>query len=192
MLIYQAQQKTYLKKTLAQSSELAASQIHEIQKGQEINILASGSPEKGHVYVTLDRGYGEQGFNSWYIYEFHWANLAYSEPKHSPKPRSKTAYFTATQEVDQYGGEIFELKVGSKVYRCVSGQPYKKPCHPYDDYPGSMRPIPEGVYTVGPAEQDNRAAYRSRQDGIGPRWIVLTPQTPIGGRSGLLMHPDWN
>jgi hypothetical protein len=102
---------------------------------------------------------------------------------------SKPAYFKRTDRLDEYGAIVFELTWGNQSIDCISGLPGCDPVHPHDDYAGSCRPIPEGIYAV------DKPVYEHPEDchpAIGPDWIALHPLTNIGGRSGLLIHRDWN
>jgi hypothetical protein len=64
--------------------------------------------------------------------------------------------------------------------------------HPTLDRPGSLRPIPEGVYGVGPVE--DRGPGRSWGEGIGRYWIDLPaiPQYHANNRSAFGIHDDDN
>lgn len=103
--------------------------------------------------------------------------------------KSGIATFTNTDRHDEFGGTIFLLKWGDTEIECVSGLPYRDPCHPSYDYPGSCRPIPEGVYTVGDPVWERADEC---DPAIGPDWIPLAPTTEISGRDGFLIHRDWN
>jgi hypothetical protein len=99
------------------------------------------------------------------------------------------ALFSPSGETDEYGAMIFYLEIEDQKIECISGLPGYSPCPPWEDSPGSCRPIPEGEYLVGnhftdPIEGCNPA--------IGPDWIELEPQTNIGRRNNLLIHRDWN
>ena len=101
----------------------------------------------------------------------------------------KAAFFKPTTRLDEYGAMIFELSWGNQSIDCISGLPGYDHCHPYDDYAGSCRPIPEGVYKVGePVWEHPEDAHPA----IGCDWIPLAPLTDIGGRDGFLIHRDWN
>lgn len=61
---------------------------------------------------------------------------------------------------------------------------------PSQDYSGSMRCLPEGIYELGPVE--DAGAGQSWGAGLG-RWAIeLKPKSPIGGRSALFIHLDAN
>jgi hypothetical protein len=97
--------------------------------------------------------------------------------------------FTLTDKRDRYGAIIFLLSWDSGAVECVSGLPEYDPVPPAEDYPGSCRPIPQGLYRIGAPVHEDEATI---DDAIGPDWIPLTPLSEIGGRDGLLIHRDWN
>jgi hypothetical protein len=99
------------------------------------------------------------------------------------------ALFRQTERTDEFGGTIFLLEWRDNVIEMISGLPQYEHCHPHNDYAGSCRPIPEGIYTVG------EPVYEHPEDcdpAIGPDWIPLYPTTNISGRDGFLIHRDWN
>jgi lysozyme len=72
---------------------------------------------------------------------------------------------------------------------CNSGAPGAQDFIPPErDYPGSMRPIPEGRYSIGPVE----VADRSWGPGLGRVWIGLTPINPRCARGDFGIHLDSN
>lgn len=101
----------------------------------------------------------------------------------------RKATFTLTLRTDEYEAMIFRLKWGDLAIDCISGLPGLLPVPPKEDYPGSCRPIPQGLYTIGLPVHESESEM---DDAIGPDWIPLTPLTPIGGRDGFLIHRDWN
>jgi hypothetical protein len=99
------------------------------------------------------------------------------------------ATFTLTLRQDNYGAMIFRLRWGETSIDCISGMPNCPPVPPGEDSPGSCRPIPQGLYTIGLPVHESESGW---DDAIGPDWIPLGPLTPIGGRDGFLFHRDWN
>lgn len=99
------------------------------------------------------------------------------------------ATLTLTLRTDEFGSMIFQFRWENMKIDCVSGLPGCPPVTPWEDYPGSCRPIPQGLYTIGKPVHESESEM---DDAIGPDWIPLDPQTEIGGRSGFLIHRDWN
>jgi muramidase (phage lysozyme) len=106
-------------------------------------------------------------------------------------PISSTGTFKMLDRLDEYGGQLFELAVAGHHFECVSGQPGHKPVHPSSDYSGSMNPICQGKYKVGPSRYD-KSYEGNRSDGIGPHWIEIHPNMLPNGRGGFLIHMDFN
>ena len=61
---------------------------------------------------------------------------------------------------------------------------------PQQDYSGSMRCLPEGIYELGPVEDAGKG--QSWGAGLGRYAIELKPKTNVGGRSALFIHLDAN
>lgn len=99
------------------------------------------------------------------------------------------ARFTMTARHDNYDGRIYILSWGDTRIDCISGTPGSEPIHPERDWPGSLRPIPEGVYKI---EKPVKEPVATSDPAIGPDWIALTPLTNISGRNAFLIHRDWN
>jgi hypothetical protein len=99
------------------------------------------------------------------------------------------ATFTPTLRTDDYGAMIFRFRWEGVSIDCISGLPGCIPVPPKEDFPGSCRPIPQGLYTIGVPVHESEDQMDAA---IGPDWIPLDPLTPIGGRCGLLIHRDWN
>lgn len=116
-------------------------------------------------------------------------------PPPPPNPDLICLYVKWSGQYDEYGLKIFGLylmngdKVIDKVAAC-SGQSYAQDvCDPLDDYSGSMRPCPEGVYDIGPV--DDLGYDPGSSDGYG-QWVVpLEPRSPIQ-RSLIRLHSDRN
>lgn len=62
--------------------------------------------------------------------------------------------------------------------------------HPADDWSGSLRPIPENVYAVGPVEDAGEGS--SWGPGLGRWWVDLTPKFHPNNRSAIGIHVDAN
>lgn len=60
---------------------------------------------------------------------------------------------------------------------------------PESDWPGSNRPIPHGLYKVGPVEQSPKGNWGP---GLGPTWVSLDPALPRNKRSAIGLHQDSN
>jgi hypothetical protein len=98
--------------------------------------------------------------------------------------------FIPTQRKDEYGAKIYVMEFPSGLrINCCSGLPGYEPCFPSEDYPGSCRPIPEGVYKIG---QIVKECEETCDGAIGPDWIELIVLSDIGGRNAFLIHRDWN
>jgi hypothetical protein len=69
-----------------------------------------------------------------------------------------------------------------------SDRQYERFIHPRNDFSGSNRPIPEGIYRVGRVE---RGWWGSA---IGEIWIGLeaTPESKVNNRSAFGFHADYN
>jgi hypothetical protein len=104
-------------------------------------------------------------------------------------------YVKWSGKYDEFGLKIFGLyfmngnTVVDKVAIC-SGQSYAQdPVWPLDDYSGSGRPLPEGLYTLGTI--DDLGYDPGAYDGLGQYVVPLNPTAPIK-RSALLIHADRN
>jgi hypothetical protein len=104
-------------------------------------------------------------------------------------------YMKWSGQYDEYGLKIFGFYFMNgqtaidKVAVC-SGQAYAQDVvWPLDDYAGSMRPCPEGVYDLGAI--DDLGYDPGSSDGFGQYVIPLLPRAAIG-RSALLIHADRN
>lgn len=175
---------TWLKKIDAQAADIKESgDKFALQKGQELNALAFRKISSNVALCTLDRGYGLLGFNTWYLFTPHF--------EYELKSQSTEGKFTLLPgQTDTYGAQLYLFECAGHQITCISGAIGSMPCHPSEDFPGSYRPIPEGLYTVGVPQHDERFAVHG--DAIGPDWIDLFPTTYIGGRSGILAHRDYN
>jgi len=118
-------------------------------------------------------------------------------PPAPPAPKTETyIYCKWSGKYDEFGLKIFgmyliggEGKPVDKLAVC-SGQSYAQDIvHPLDDYSGSMRPCPEGVYDLG--EIDDIGYDPGSGDGFGRYVIALNPRASIQ-RSALLIHADRN
>jgi hypothetical protein len=96
---------------------------------------------------------------------------------------------------DQYSNKIFGMYLmnGDKVVDKLpftSGQSYAQDVvWPLDDWSGSMRPLPEGIYDIGAL--DDIGYDPGASDGFG-QWVYpLNPRAAIK-RSALLVHADRN
>lgn len=104
-------------------------------------------------------------------------------------------YCNWSGKYDEYGLKIFGLylmngdRVVDKLVVC-SGQAYAQDVvWPEDDYSGSMRPCPEGVYNLGAV--DDLGYDPGASDGYGQWVIPLEPKFPLR-RSLLRAHGDRN
>lgn len=61
--------------------------------------------------------------------------------------------------------------------------------HPRQDYSGSLRPIPEGVWTIGAPE---KSPIGSWGEGIGEWWVPLEPKHRVNNRTAIGIHLDAN
>jgi lysozyme len=103
---------------------------------------------------------------------------------------------TWTNQISSDGFKALELALvqGAKVTEtipCISGVPSRQSepfVQPKDDYAGSLRPIPEGVYAIGDIRTGNFEA------GIGDTFIPLTvlPPYQVNNRSAFGFHMDAN
>jgi hypothetical protein len=104
-------------------------------------------------------------------------------------------YCNWSGKYDDYGLKVFGLylmngdRVVDKLVVC-SGQAYAQDvAWPPDDYSGSMRPCPEGVYDIGAV--DDLGYDPGASDGYG-QWVVpIEPRFPLQ-RSLLRLHSDRN
>lgn len=183
-LLLTANQDTKFKLATGQSKDLKPEQIFLVKKGTGITVLAHRQVDNHHTYVTLGQGYGPEHRNSWYLYEPHWNGF---------KTGKLTASFTPDNRLDVYGGHVFNLHMqmdGDRIdFECGSGQPGHAPVPVSRDYPGSMNPIPQGLYIIEkPVVED----VNSCDPAIGPVWLALTPCEETNGRGGFLIHADFN
>jgi len=97
---------------------------------------------------------------------------------------------------DRWGFRQFDLTLsnnGKAVDRLtvISGggaTQYERFCLPTNDWSGSMRPVPEGIYRIGPVE---RGWWGSA---IGEIWIGIEPtkESQVHNRSAIGIHADYN
>lgn len=116
-------------------------------------------------------------------------------PAAEEKKREVYLYSKWSGKYDEYGLKIFGMylingdQVVDKIAFC-SGQSYAQDVvWPLDDYSGSMRPCPEGVYDLGAI--DDLGYDPGSGDGFGQFVIPLIPRAKIK-RSELLAHADRN
>ncbi len=99
-----------------------------------------------------------------------------------------------TAKRDRYGLIEFDLSLrnnGKAVDRVIvsSGQPNRQELvHPAIDYPGSLRPLPEGCYRIGNVEHNPNGWG----PGLGNWWVDLIPVKPANSRSAFGIHLDAN
>lgn len=119
--------------------------------------------------------------------------------KPAPKPEEPKGmvyiYAKWSGSYDQYDNKIFGMYLmnGKTVVDKLpftSGQSYAQDViHPLDDWPKSMRPLPEGIYDIG--KLDDIGYDPGSGDGFG-QWVYpLEPRAAIK-RSALLVHADRN
>jgi hypothetical protein len=119
----------------------------------------------------------------------------YRKPPAKIAKQKEYIYMKWSGQYDEYGLKIFGFyfmsgdTVVDKVAVC-SGQNYAQDVvRPLDDYSGSMRPCPEGVYDLGAV--DDLGYDPGSSDGFGQYVIPLLPRANIQ-RSQLLIHADRN
>jgi hypothetical protein len=183
-LTIKATRDTKLKIATGQSSKLKPEQLFDVKAGQELTVLAHREVDENHVYCTFAGQYGTQNRNSWYIYQPHWEGFTNGILNASLKPNG---------ELDEYGGAVFILDLemdGDRVtIKCGSGQPGHQPVPVEQDYPGSMNPIPQGLYKI---EKPVTESLAQCDPAIGPTWMALTPLDDTNGRDGFIIHLDFN
>lgn len=106
-------------------------------------------------------------------------------------------YLTQTQNFEQTNrGRLrrywLQLRNHGKPVDAVAvntGAPGHEPVLPANDWAGSLRPIPEGVYRIGPIE---RAKYGSWGPGLGQYWVDLIglPAYRVNNRGAFGIHLD--
>lgn len=102
--------------------------------------------------------------------------------------------FKPTSKRDQFGLIEFEATLtnnGKPVDRVILGSGARgaqELIDPRRDYPGSLRPIPEGVYRIGKVEH-NPSGWGP---GLGNYWVDLIPVKPANRRSAFGIHLDSN
>lgn len=85
---------------------------------------------------------------------------------------------------------LFHLARGGDRVRVLSGAPSAQfLAHPAQDWAGSNRPIPEGIYRIGPVEIAPSGTWG---EGLGRIWIGLEPINRLNNRSALGIHLDSN
>jgi hypothetical protein len=183
-LIIKAKQDTKLKLATGQSSKLKPEQLFDVKAGQEFTVLAHRDVDENHLYCTFAGQYGSQNKNSWYIYQPHWEGFTNG---------ILTSTFKPTGEIDEYGGAEFLLELemdgDSVAIKCGSGQPGHQPVPVEQDYPGSMNPIPQGLYKI---EKPVTESLAECDPAIGTTWLALTPLEETNGRGGFIIHLDFN
>ena len=124
-------------------------------------------------------------------------NFYRKAPPPAPPEEKKEVYIYCkwSGNYDEYGLKIFGMylingdRVVDKIAFC-SGQSYAQDVvWPLDDYSGSMRPCPEGIYDLGAI--DDLGYDPGDHDGFGRYVIPLNPRAKIQ-RSQLLAHADRN
>jgi hypothetical protein len=93
----------------------------------------------------------------------------------------------------RWDGELRVFKLQSSAgaeWHVNSGAPGRQELMPPEkDYSGSNRPIPQGEYEIGPAEEAPNGSWGS---GLGPLWRELRPINPKHNRQAIGLHQDAN
>jgi hypothetical protein len=162
--------------------------------GNELSILdavkyTKGLPSQMAAWKLLDEKLPD-------TLRLEFAELYRSPNPTPPKPTGDSyLYCKWSGKYDSKGGKIFDLYFiqGDRVIdqiTCCSGLPqYQEVVWPLDDYSGSCRPCPEGVYDIG--KVDDLGYDPDDHDGFGRYVIFLEPRAPIN-RGDFRIHIDWN
>ncbi|MBD2020942.1 hypothetical protein H6F43_12210 [Leptolyngbya sp. FACHB-36] len=200
---------TVLKLSTKQAQDVSADQTCPIKQGAEYPIVSWATEAHGHVRVAF--GLGKDGkqitfpgpdgrsLNTWILFKEHceiFKNGKLLNPPRPPEPPASDSYallLRPTGERDDDGCLTFTLawtKNGKSVDRMtvLSGAPGTDIIYPTQDYAGSLRPLPEGVYDLGPVERGWFAPA------IGNILVTLTvqPAYRVNNRDHFLIHEDAN
>lgn len=124
------------------------------------------------------------------------AALYRSNPKPTAPPPTVYLLCEKTDGYDPQGGRILRLSLMNgdrtvdKIAVC-SGQSYAQEfIDPRNDYSGSMRPAPEGIYDIGAI--DDLGHDPGSSDGFGRYFVPIVQRSAPNNRSAFGLHEDRN
>ena len=200
---------TFLKQSTLQSTALSQGEKVAVKAGTEFPIGSWANAANKHVRVTfgLDKDGKQISFagpdgeprNTWILFKEHCDILkegrSVSVPMLPPRPKTDifALHLKPTGERDAWDCVTFVLawtKNGEPVDQMVvlSGAPGAEIVEPGDDFAGSLRPIPEGIYNLGPVE---RGWFGDAMGYIAVE-MVVQPSYAANDRSALFIHEDAN
>jgi hypothetical protein len=188
---------TFFKQSTNQALSLPPDQVIQVAEGTEYPISSFAPLRSNHIKFSLGKKDGVQlsinGRNTWIAFGGHVKLLKDGKDLDTPKPsiNNMTARLkmTTTGKRDQFGADLYKLafiKDGREVssVTVISGQPGLKPVKLAQDQPGSMRPCPQGLYSLGDPE------YGWWGEGLGRIWISVYGTDPY--RNAIGIHEDAN
>jgi hypothetical protein len=166
---------TIAKQSTLQSTDPAVTEKVDVKEGECFPVAAWAPAADGHLKITLGKDKeGKQltlsapersAKNTWFFFGGH-CSLMQGEKvvtaiaPSTPVPGGAyTLHLTRHKNGrDQFGCSLFDLSLMRSgrivdVMAVVSGAPGRSPVPPSTDFPGSMNPIPEGVYRVGRVDE---------------------------------------
>jgi lysozyme len=124
------------------------------------------------------------------------AKLYRSNPAPTTLPSTVYLLCEKTDGYDEFGLRILRLSLMNgdrtidKIAVC-SGQSYAQEfINPRDDYSGSMRPAPEGVWDIG--KIDDLGYDPGSSDGFGRYFVPIVQRNAPNNRSAFGLHEDRN
>lgn len=199
---------TYLKISTSQSRDIPDSDKCLVKAGSEYPIGSWANASNGHLRVSFGlnkegeqitfTGPGGRPRNTWIVFKQHCEVIKNGRPINPPAtPSTAGAVFALTLKPtgqrDDYGCLTFTLswtKNGDPVDQMtvLSGAPNTDIVYPTEDFSGSLRPLPEGVYNLGPVE---RGWFGEAIGNIAVE-LLVQPAYKVNNRSAFFIHEDAN
>jgi hypothetical protein len=125
-----------------------------------------------------------------------------AKPKTQKPPTQAMLSMTWTGKYHATGFRIFRLAVVQDdatldqipVLSGAACTQYESFVHPAEDYSGSLRCLPEGIYSVGIVEDSRSEGLNSWGEGLG-RWAIalnVIAKHQVNNRSAFYIHDDAN
>lgn len=189
---------TAFKQSTNQAISLPPEEVFQVAEGTEYPVSSFAPLKSNHVRFSLGKDSdGKQialnGRNTWIAFAGHVQILKDGKPIDLTPPSTNQSLsrlkMTPTGKKDQFGGDLYKLaliKEGREIssVTVISGQPGMRPVKLAHDKPKSMRPCPQGLYSLGEPE------YGWWGEGLGRIWISVYGTDPY--RSAIGIHEDAN
>ena len=201
---------TFLKQSTMQSVVLSDREKMGVKAGTEFPIGSWANAANKHVRVAFGlapdgrqmtfSGAGGEPRNTWVLFKEHCDILKdgrsiLSVPMLPLSRRTDVfaLHLKPTGDRDDWDCLTFVLawtKNGEPVDQMIvlSGAPNTDIVEPADDYAGSLRPLPEGIYNVGPVE---RGWFGDTMGNIAVE-LVIQSSYAANDRSAIFIHEDAN